>query len=460
MKKKSIRLDTIEKNTVLLFVRMTVLMLISVVSVRFVRGQMGIEGYGVYTALTGLVQMLICLNAVLAAASQRFFSMAIGTGDQQALRRAFAVSRRLCRWLSLFIFVLFETIGLWFVNQKMQYPPEQSLAMSVTYQLTLLAFLVNIIQIPWLAAVMAHEKMNIYTYASILEAVLKLGLALLLPFIPYNALIVYSAGLFAFSGITTAIYIHYGRSRFAETQSTAADCDAGLTRQMARFGGWSLFGNIAGMLMLQGNLLLLNVYRGPAVNADFAIALQVFGAFVVLGNNVIFAVRPQMTMAYANNDYNKLNWLFLRSSMAVFGLMLLVAAPLTVWMPQVLTLWLGDTTPLMITLCRLMIVNILIQIIGNQFTIVMQASGKVKEYHLVVETMSLLCFPLSWLFLYLGYSPETTVWIMIVCMAVAHGLRIERVRRYYPVFPLARYLVYTLLPIGLILAGLIMYNLR
>ena len=460
MKQKNIRLDTIEKNTLLLFVRMTVLMLISVVSVRFVRSQMGIEGYGVYTALTGLVQMLICFNAVLAAASQRFFSVAIGTGDRQALRSAFAVSRRLCRWLSLFIFVAFETVGLWFVNQKMQYPPEQSAAVVVTYQLTLLAFLVNIIQIPWLAAVMAHEKMNVYTCASILEAVLKLGLALLLPFIPYNALVVYSAGLFAFSGITTAIYIRYGRSHFSETQSTMEECDTNLTRQMAQFGGWSLFGNIAGMLMLQGNLLLLNVYRGPIVNADFAIALQVFGAFVVLGNNVIFAVRPQMTMAYASNDYPKLNRLFLHSSIAVFGLMLLVAVPLTVWMPQVLTLWLGDTTPLMVTLCRLMIVNILIQIIGNQFTIVMQASGKVKEYHLVVETMSLLCFPLSWLFLHLGYSPETTVWIMIVCMAIAHGLRIERVRRYYPVFPLTQYLVYNLLPIGVILAGFIIYNLR
>lgn len=444
----------IAKNTILLFVRMAILMVINLIAVRYVRSGLGIEDYGIFNAIVGVVQILMCLNVVLASASQRFFSYAIGEQNFEKLCCSFVASLRISRFLSVCAIFLLETIGLWFVIKHMVYPTERFWTVMIIYQTAIFSFVNTLLQVPHLAAVMSHEKMNVFAWISLQDGALKLLLALSLLWITPDHLVWYGVGLLLCSVLSNICYRVYCRKSFSEC-TTQVIPSHDLYKEMLQFSGWTLFGSIAGAAMIQGNMLLLNVYQGPYANAAFGIALQIYNAMITLGNNIMTAVKPPLVKAYAENNHTYVNLLLTRSSQAALLLMFPIAAILIWMMPSILQIWLGDAESLTISLSRHILPVVIIIVSGIPLTSLIQAIGKVKEYHSLVETCMILCLPFAWLMMHLGYSPEWGIYAMTICSIIAHILRVERVARFYPQVNLKIYIFQFLLPAAVLLATLL-----
>jgi len=420
----------VAKNTLLLFFRMALLMVINLVAVRFVRSGLGIDDFGILNATTGLVQIVICLKSILATSTQRFISMALGKGDMENASDSFSVSVQLSKNLSLLIFLGMETVGLWFVWTQMNCPPIRFTAMLIVYQLAVANFLLTLLQVPYLAVVLAYEKMNIFAFVTVAEAIINLAAALLIFVVPADRMVFY-ATLLIVSNLFGYLFYRGYVSRKIDGISYRKVSDKTLFRQVLSFSGWTIYGSIAAALMFHGNMLALNVYVGTVANAAFAIALQIYNAISSLGNNVIMAVRPQMVMNYSRGNYSRLNSLFVKSTLALVGLMGAIILPLEVWMPEILAIWLGDMDAMTIVFSRLMIVVAFIMMVGMPITIIMHAVGCVKQYHLIVETITILCLPASCILLSLGYVPESACWSILGFIALAHVSRLFCFWKYY-----------------------------
>lgn len=410
---------------------MVLIMIVNLIAVRFVRGADGLGeiGYGVFNAVNGIVNLIVCLNTVLSAASQRFFSVELGRHDEAALQNVFRASVRVSLMMAAIAVPLLETLGLWFVITKMNYPQELFPQVMISYQTSIFTFVSMLVQVPFLACVLAHEKMNLFAIVSLTEAVLRFLLAIMLPHLGSHHLAIYSIGLMLFSLLSTAIYIGYCKRHFKESHR-APLTDRTIYRTLLTFSGWTMFGSIAGVAMIQGNTLLLNTYIGPISNAAFAIALQIYYAFIALGNNVMMAVRPQMVMSYSQRNFNDTRRLFRLSTVGITLLVAIVAVPLLIWMPQVLTLWLGETTELTIAFSRWLIGLALVMLLGTPITTILEAAGRVKEYHLPVETFILLSVPVSWIWLAHGGSAIVVAYTLLGGTLLAHLVRIIVMIRY------------------------------
>lgn len=421
----------IAKNTIWLYARMALIMFINLITVRFLRSEtgLGVEGYGVYNAINGVVNLVVCLNAVLAAASQRFFSVKIGEGDEVGLRNIFQISVRISWLMAAVAVVLFETVGLWFVINKMNYPAEWFMEVMVIYQAAIVAFVALLIQVPYLAAVMAHERMGVFAIVTFIGAVLNLVLAFVLRYIPVHHLMVYGIGWMGTAVLSTVLFILYAKRHFVEAKKTPIT-NKSEYRSLLSFTGWTMFGSLAGAVMIQGNTLLINTYVGPIANAAFAVAVQIYYSVSQLGNNVFVAVRPQMMMSYAQANYGETKRLFWLSTIVVLALLTLVALPVAIWMPQILTLWLGEVDVLTIALSRWMLLFAVIMSLSVPITTILEAAGKVKEYHLPVELSILLSVPISWILLANGASVMVVAYALTGGVTLAHIVRLIVMKKY------------------------------
>ncbi|MBO4464701.1 MAG: oligosaccharide flippase family protein [Prevotella sp.] len=420
----------VAKNTLLLFFRMALLMVINLVAVRYVRSGLGIDDYGILNATTGIVQIVICLKSILATSTQRFISIAMGKDDMENARDSFSVSVKLSRKLSLLVFIGMETIGLWFVFTQMNCPESRFTAMLIVYQLAIINFILTLLQVPYLAVVLAYEKMNIFAFVTVAEALINLGAALLVFVVPTDRMIFYATMLIVSNLLGYVLYKAYVNRKISDIHYQEVK-DKTLYRQVLSFSGWTIYGSIAAALMFQGNMVALNVYVGPAANAAFAVALQIYNAISSFGNNVIMAVRPQMVMNYSKGNYRHLNRLFLLSTLALIVLMGAIIVPLEIWMPEILKIWLGDADGMTIIFSRLMMIVAFLLMVGMPITIIMHAVGCVKQYHLIVETITILCLPASCIFLSLNYAPESVCWSIVAFIALAHVSRLFCLWKFY-----------------------------
>lgn len=421
----------IAKNTIWLYARMALIMVINLVAVRFLRSSsgLGVEGYGVYNAINGVVNLVVCLNTVLSAASQRFFSVKIGEGDEVGLRNVFQISLRVSWMMAAAAVVLFETVGLWFVINKMNYPAEWFGQVMILYQAAIVSFVSLLVQVPYLASIMAHEKMNVYAIVTLIGAILNLALAFILRYIPSHHLMVYGIGWMGTAILATVLFAFYAKRHFAETKRTTIT-DKSEYKSLLSFTGWTMFGSLAGAAMIQGNTLLINTYVGPIANAAFAVAVQIYYSVSQLGNNVFVAVRPQMMMSYAQANYGETRRLFWLSTIVVLALLTLVALPVAIWMPQILTLWLGEVDVLTIALSRWMLLFAVILSLSVPITTILEAAGKVKEYHLPVELSILLSVPISWILLANGASVMVVAYALTGGVTLAHIVRLIVMKKY------------------------------
>ena len=329
----------VAKNTLFLYFRMILIMLVTLYTSRVVLAELGIKDYGIYNVVGGVVMMFSFLNNCMSSATQRFMTFELGKGDMQKLRNVFAASLNIHIFIALIIVILAETIGLWFVNEKLVISHDRIFAANWVYQFSILTFCVNIIQVPYNAVLIAHEKMSIYAYISILEVLLKLGIVYLLAIVSSDKLIVYGMLVFIVQLIIRCIYQAYCKRHYEESKFKLF-WNKYLYKQMSSFAGWNLFGSVAWLLRDQGLNIVLNLFFGPAINAARGIASQVSNAVIGFISNFQVALNPQITKNYATGhilEMEKLSYMGIKFS---FLLLFIMVFPICLNIDYILHLWL------------------------------------------------------------------------------------------------------------------------
>lgn len=434
----------IVKNTLFMYFRMFITMIISLYTVRVVLKTLGAVDYGVYGVIGGVVATLGLITDVLANASQRFFAVELGRNDSKRLQQVFGLIVFAYLITAVVVLILAETVGLWFVNHKVDVPLDRRNAASFVFQFSVASFLLGIITSPFNAMIIAKERMNIYAYVSILQAFLKLGIVYLLVILPYDKLKLYSLLAFLVVLFIDLLYILLCRRLFPETRFSF-QWDKGIFKSIFGYSSWTLLGSAAFICNTQGLNILLNLFFGPLANAAYSIGNQVKSTVNSFAANFFVATRPPIIKSYSEGNYAYTSKLFYFSTKAIFSLLFVLIVPLFAEVEFVLGLWLGDVKEYMPAFVRLMLVYGLILSISEPITAIVQAAGKVKLYHGVVDTFTLLTLPLSYVAFKSGMSPNTGFIISIIVFVVAHFMRLIILRSFYS-FSIAYYLRYTLLP--------------
>ncbi len=409
----------VAKNTLFLYFRMILIMLVTLYTSRVVLAQLGIKDYGIYNVVGGVVTMFAFLNNCMTTSTQRFLTFELGKGNTQRLKDVFAASLNIHIAIAFTIVVLAESIGLWFVNYKLVIPADRLVAANWVFQFAILSFCVNIIQVPYNAVIIAHEKMNVYAYISIVEVMLKLGIVYLLSVSPFDKLIAYAVLIFAVQLLIRAIYQIYCRKNYEESKFRLF-WDKGLYQQMSGFAGWNLFGSLAWMLRDQGLNIVLNLFFGPVINAARGVATQVSGAVMNFISNFQVALNPQITKNYANGniqEMEKLTYLGIKFS---YIILFFLAFPLSLNINYVLRLWLvevPDYTALFIIL--IMIDSMVGNLFGVPLMTSLSATGKIRNYQIVVSFIILLIVPVGYIALRLGCDAPSVFYITIIFSGIS-----------------------------------------
>lgn len=439
----------IAKNTTLLYIRMMFVMIINLYSVRIVLNALGVEDYGIFNVIAGVIIMFNSISNVLSTATQRFYSYSIGENKLERLRNIFSVSLLIYVFLSIIVIILGETVGLWFINTQLIIPEERMNAANWIYQFSIFSFVFSIIKIPFSSATIAHEDMGIFAVISTAESVLKLTAALVIYIIPIDRLVLYGASLLLISILVTISYISIAHYKYAECHYQRPT-EKFLFKDLLSFSGWSLFGSIAGVGMSHVNTILINVFFGPLVNAARAISIQFNMAMSSFTGSFIMAIRAPMIKSYAEESYDYLNNIFNLSNKFIYYCLLIISLPIFFEMDKVLFLWLKITDSQTVLFSRLMIVYILIMSLSNPIAIIIQATGHVKEYHISVEIFTLLCAPATYILFKLGYPAYSTYIVMIVAAVTSHIVRLICLKKYFKKFSYSEYIMSFLFPAFLI----------
>lgn len=428
----------IAKNTLLLYVRTLFIMLVTLYTSRVVLNTLGVSDYGIYNVVGGVVAMFGFINSSMASATQRYITFALGKGDLKRLQTVFSTALQIHFLIAALIVLLGETVGLWFLYEKMQIPADRMDAAFWVLQCSILSTVVMIISVPYNADIIAHEKMSAFAYISILEAVLKLAVVYALLLSPYDKLIFYAFLILAVQLLIRFCYNNYCHRHFFESKYKHI-WDKSLFKEMTGFAGWSMFGNLASVLFGQGLNMLLNVFFGPVVNAARAVAVQVQSAIQQFVGNFQMALNPQITKTYAKGEMEEMHQLMFRSARFSFYLLFLLSLPVLFETNFILTIWLKTVPENTVTFLRIMICISLLYTLSNPLMVANQATGKVRKYQAICGSILLMILPISYVCLKLGcpaYSVFVVHFIMesitqIVRMVMLRPLIGIRVRDYF-----------------------------
>lgn len=428
----------IAKNTLFLYFRLIITMAVSLYTSRIVLKVLGVEDYGIYNVVGSAVAMFSFLNGTMASATQRFLSFEIGKGDYKALTKVYSITIQIHLLLALIILILAETLGLWFLYTKMNFPPERMNAVFWVYQFSVFSLALSVMQVPYNAAIIAFEKMNIYAYMSLLSVSLKLICVFLLTWVNYDKLILYATLIFIITVIMRMLYVLYVRRNLKACRYEFCK-DTRIGKSIVSYAGYNFIGHLSLMLRTQGINVLLNIFFGPIINAANGIAMQVKNAIDSFTQNFIVAVNPQIVKSYAANNLEYMRTLIFQSSKFSFILLCFLAIPFILEADYVIHLWLENPPEYSVLFCRLMIVNILVDALSGTIGYGALATGNVKKYQLIIGTLFLLAIPASYLFLKLGYKPEVTIIISIFLSFLALFVRLNLLRNLIK-FPILLYI--------------------
>lgn len=417
----------IAKNTLMLYLRMFLTMAISIYTSRVVLSTLGIEDYGTYNVVGGIVVMFTFINGAMNTATMRYITFELGRGNIERLKTVFRTSIQVFVILAFIIVLLSETIGLWFLYHKLTIAPDRMTAALWVFQISVIDCVLRMIVIPFHAEVISHEKMGTFAYLSILDATLKLIIVYLLQVTPFDKLIIYALLMFAVSIIHISIYLIFCFKCFPEINFQFS-LDKPLLKEMTSFAGWGLFGNLAGVLFNQGLNMLLNIFFGPVVNAARGVALQVQGTVQSFIVNFQMALNPQITKSYAKGNLDRMHTLIFSSSKFSFFLLFILALPITIEANQILGVWLKEVPNHSVSFIRLLFSIALIETLANPLVISNQATGKVKKYQIVVGGIQLLIVPIAYIVLKFGGNPESVYLVQFVIMLCAQIARIFMIK--------------------------------
>ena len=410
----------IAKNTLMLYFRQILIMLVSLYTVRVVLETLGAEDYGLYNVVAGIVTMFNFLSGGLATASQRYFSFELGRKDYEQLKKTFSVSFISYILITVIIVLLAESLGLWYVHTRLKINPERVFAARIIYQTSIVSLAFTVMTSPYMAAIIAHEDMSIYAYVSILEVSLKLLLVFLLPILGSDRLIVYGLLMMAVVIINTTVYRTICRKKYEETKAGWI-WDKKLFREIMSFSGWNIFGASVKVFKNQGINILLNQFFNPVVVTARSIAFQVNSAVNSFAQNFSTAVRPQIIKEYASGHFEGMKKLVYQSSKGTFFLMYLFTLPLCLEMHFTLSIWLKTPPQFAVLFTQLTLIDILIESINYPLMTAAQATGKIRLYQGLVGGILLLNLPVSYLFLSLNF-PAVAVFIIAICITLVAGI--------------------------------------
>lgn len=404
----------IAKNTVYLYFRSLFLLLISLYTSRVTLQVLGVEDYGIYQVVGGVVSMFSMLSSTLASATQRFITFALGKSDFQELRNVFSTSVTLHVILGLIVVFLLEVVGIWFLNHKINIPSERLAVAGWVMQFSIATFFVGVISVPYNAVIIAHEKMSAFAYFSILEGVLKLAAVFLLMAISWDKLLLYSAFYFIIAVTIRSIYSFYSRRHFEETRRIVFRVNKDLFKEMFAFAGWNLYGNGSLVLRNQGVDIVLNLFFGVFVNAAKGVSNQVNTAIHQLVGNFTTAMKPQLTKAIALNDTQRAFALINNGSRYIFLLMLFFTIPIISCTSQLLELWLGAVPEYAVEFVQWTMVYLLLDSLSRMLIHSILSKGDIKVYQIVVGGTKLFAIPLVWFFLQINVNPLWGIWVNII----------------------------------------------
>lgn len=447
----------IAKNTIFLYIRMLVLMVVSLYTSRVVLAALGVEDYGIYNVVGGIVVLFTFINNAMITSTQRYLNYELGRNDLLQAKKVFSISLNIHILISLIVVLLAETIGLWLLNTTIQYPESREFAVQVTYQLSILTTCIKIIRAPYNATIIAYERMSFYAYLSIFEAVLQLGIVFMLMAYSADRLILYSILLCIVAIIVNLCYYAYCRNKFEICQYTLYR-DKSLYRQLLSFSGWSLFGGVANMGASQGLNMILNVFFGVTVNAAMGIASQVNSAVASFVHSFQTAFNPQIVKSYAAGDHGYFIKLILSTSKYSYLLLFILALPIYICCPEVLCVWLTEVPDFAVSFCRLMLIFALLDALQGPLWYSVQATGKIKTYQILMSFMILSNLPIAYVCLKMGYSPNSVLVVRCIINLATLFVRMWYLNRLYkfPVMEFVNGVILRIVPITAI-AYLISY---
>ncbi len=420
--------NRVAKNTIMLYFRQILIMLVSLFTVRVLLNVMGAEDYGVYNVVAGVVTMFNFLSGAMATASQRYFSFDLGKGDEQHLKITFCVTFEIYIFLAVIVLILAETLGLWFVNCKLVIPENRIVAANWIFQAAIISFLFTLITTPYMACIIAHENMKVYAYVSIIETALKFCIVFLLPILPYDKLVVYGILLMIVSMINTSIYRFYCHKHYIECKLHFIK-NIQLFKEIINYSSWNLFGASIGVVKNQIINILLNIKFGAVVNAARAIAAQVNSAVISFSQSFSTALRPQIIKTYAAGQNDECKALVYRGCKFTFYLMYIFALPLILEMDIILKIWLKNPPELAVIFTRLALIDAVIDSISYPLMTIAQATGKIKLYQGVVGGLLLCNLPVSYIALRFGAPAYTVMIIAISITSLAFIIRLFIVKK-------------------------------
>lgn len=406
----------IARNTIMLYIRMAITLLVGLYTTRVVLRTLGVEDYGIYNVVGGVVTICSFISNALSTTSQRFFSYEIGRGNNGRLKLVFSASFAIYFVFCIIILFLAETIGLWFVINKLNFPNDRLCAVLIVYQFSVASFIFLILRIPYNSLIIAEEKMDFFAWISIIETLLKLVVVYMLLLVSYDKLIAYSSLMLLVTLIVTFIYIIYCRRRFYF-------CRLSLPKKkeeylpFLNFTGWSMISNIASIVLDQGLNIILNIFCGPIVNTARAIGYSIKSSTAQFATNFQMASIPQIIKYYSSGEKNKMEELLYQSSKVSFYLLLLVSLPIIFNLHYILQLWLGSIPGYSYEFSVLALIITLVECLSGTIIPTIQATGNVKWYNIIIGSTFILALPIVYILLLLGYSPIVSM-IIPICLGI------------------------------------------
>ena len=430
----------IVKNTIMLYIRMLFAMGVALYTSRVVLQELGVVDFGIYGVVGGIVTMLLFLNGSLSTATSRFLAFELGKGDEKGVNETFKAAFMAHLFIAGIVFVIAETVGLWFLENKLVIPEERMNAARIVYQCSIVTCLFTITQSPYNASIIAHERMEVYTYITIIDAVLKLGVVFLLSLIHVDKLILYAVLLLIVWIIVCSLYRIYCVYKFPECHWSWR-CDRKRCKLILFFSGWNLLGSLGASFRGQGVNMLQNMFFGAVVNAATSIGNQFFAALSTFSDSFLAAVRPQIVKNYAIKNYERVESIVVNASKFAFLLLALFAIPLFWECEIVLRVWLKEVPPYAVSFCQLNILICLVFVVSQPVVYAIHATGNVKCLNLYMGILYMSILLISYMFFRLGYPSIVPYYISLAVFMLCAWGYLFLLKRYMSGFSIARYIL-------------------
>ena len=410
----------IARNTIFLYIRMAFVMIVTLYTSRVILQVLGVTDFGIYNVVAGFVSMFAFLNTSLTASIQRFYNFENGKSGSEGFHNVFTTSFFIQLFLGILIFVLLETVGLYYLNNRLVIPETRMDAARYVFHMSSLSLFFVIIQVPYSAAIIAKEYMDYYAAVGIIDVLLKLLIVIILPYVTYDNLLVYPFALLLITIVDFFLYFIYARRRISEI-NLEASFNVSVFNEMLSFSGWSILGSLAQVVRNQGLNIIINIFFGPTVNAARGISYQVKTAVASFMANVPTAARPQLTESYAQGDIDRSKHIMFSISKVCFYLIYLIALPVFFDLEYLLKLWLGNDIPdYTVIFSKIILLITVIETFNWPISMMIYATGKIARYNIITSILGVLVIPISYIFLKIILNP-----VLVYCASLFISILVQ-----------------------------------